>query len=139
MHQFVHTTLTVKEAAQVFRETGAKFINGKAKLIGALASLNGHETNGFFTPTFENDPFADLAEKPTFTIGVARAKVGFYGARAGEQDPVHMYVTDRGDYRELQFYSPVGMLGSGPAIRHLAMFVDAVLARDPQAQAGNAM
>lgn len=136
MHQTVNTQLTVEQAAQVFRETGEKFITGYAKTLGALASIYGHQTNGFFTPDFSNDPFAALAEAPTFTIGVARAKYAIGGARTGEADAVHMYVFDGEDSRELDFYSPHGMFSTGAAVKRLALFVDAVRARDPHAQVG---
>ena len=133
MHQIVNSRLSVTQAADGFRSAGAQLINGKAKLLRAFASMYGHDTNEFFTPDLTKDSFFQVGTRPALALGVARAKVGLYGARAGEQDAGHLYVFDHGEHRELQFFTPHGILGSSGAVKRLARFVAAVVAVDHQA------
>jgi hypothetical protein len=97
------SALTVAELAAWFKaavEVRNSGIGWSAKLV----SKGGKPE--FFTPKQGDDPFARFGPRPAFTVGVTMPRGGKFSG-SGERVTIHMYVTDAGERRHVDFYCPV--------------------------------
>jgi hypothetical protein len=124
------TELTVKQCADVFRRAAgdARGLNAKLTEVVAKAKGNG-DLVGFYTPTWDS-PFAAVDGVPDFAVGI-NILGPMHGAN-GPGTPVHMYVDDRGDRREVQLVSAHGLTGAVRSARLTRKVFDCFEATDPR-------
>jgi hypothetical protein len=124
----IHTALSVSDCAAVFEAMMSK---SGSRLGGFVASMKGINNSGFFTPT-NDSPFASLDDdKPTFTVGCSVPK--FVGGGDGRVATLHMYVWDRQERREVQFYAPHGIAGGAAAAKLVRKVLERFRQLDPSA------
>lgn len=132
----LETTLSVRDAADVFQGIANRARGLRSKFAERSARNRGNdEFHGFFTPS-NNSAFASLDEdQPDFTVGVGLAKGNVVsGAGGGDADIIHLYVWDRGDYRELELYSPYRALRRGRSVKLVQKFINGYQQVDQQLQ-----
>lgn len=111
------TSLTVKACGQRF-QSGIMNGRGPSAIIGGLtAKLLGGESLTWYTPE-DNSPFAALNDdRPTFSVGVAVPKA--QGAHQHGTN-VHMYIWDRGGYRDVVLAAHHSLTGGAHASKLIA-------------------
>jgi hypothetical protein len=123
------TQLSVKECAEAFKKGAADARTFGAKVGGVIAKLNRSDNSGFFTPK-DNSPFSELEEdKPAFAVGVFIPR--FANSAHGNVSAIHMYVWDRGDFREVVVMSPHTFGNGSLAKRQVKHVTNALRAADP--------
>lgn len=97
------TALTVSDLAAFFKSTAQARYDSLGRASRMALKGRGVE---FFTPEADDDPFAQFEERPAFAVGVTMPRGGSF---VGSAEPVtlHMYVTERGDRRAVEFTLPV--------------------------------
>ncbi|GAB3810408.1 hypothetical protein [Micromonospora zhanjiangensis] len=124
--------MSVKDCAAVFQEAAAAARGFGAALGGFAARVNRKDNSGFFTPT-DNSPFSSLDDdKPAFAVGVGIPK--FNAGAQGNVGTLHMYVWDRGDFREVQLFSPHGLGGGMHSAKLIRKAIDTFRAADQSAK-----
>jgi hypothetical protein len=112
------TSMTTRQCRDVFKKA-AGAANGKfGKAMELIPKAGGGTAGlmqaGFYEPTFDS-PFDARDGRPTLAVGTQ-----IYGlataARSGGT-PLHMYVFDRSDHREVQLVSAHGVTGGGGSRR----------------------
>lgn len=131
----MRTSMSVAQCAEVFQAAAGAARGLSAKVTDRTLQAMGNNESGFFTPTGADDPFAAIhGDKPAFEVGVLIRK--FYGGGAGAGTTVHMYVWDRGDYRDVTLYSPHDMFGSSRSGRMIEKFASTFQQADRRMAAG---
>lgn len=124
------TEMSVQECAQVFQAAVTKGRGIRSHIGGMAAKVAGSDESGFFTPR-DDGPFAALdTDPPAFTIGCNIPKMT--NSAAGACNTIHMYVWDRGNHREVEFYSPHGMLGGGSSAKLVRKAISRFQEADPK-------
>jgi hypothetical protein len=119
----VRTGMSVQDCGAAFQVAVSQGRGLRSHMGGFVSKVTGNDQSGFFTPT-DNSPFSALdADKPTFMVGCNIPKLT--NSAQGNATSIHMYVWDRGTHRDVQFFSPHGMLGGGASSK----IVNKVLAR----------
>lgn len=122
------TALSMKDLAQIFRETTESQRNVARKAFEVIAKVGGAgEAVGYYTPNFSS-PFAAVDGTPDFAIGVNIMK--FAGSAMGNGTHVHMYVDDGGDKRSVQLIAKHGLLDGGRAAKIARLYFENFQAAD---------
>lgn len=109
------TELSLAECAEVFRQGASDTRGVGVKLSETIAKVQGNgDQLGFYTPTFDS-PFAAIDGVPDFAVG-HNFMGPMHGAR-GAGIPVHMYVDECHDHRDVQLVSKHGLTGGPRAAR----------------------
>lgn len=104
----IRTTRSVDECEDIFCRVAEELMNAGSARVGRLVSrIAGNDDSGFFTPT-ESDLMGRDPDPPDLTIGVNLPKMA--GAAQGATKTVQMYVWDRGEWRDVEFYGPMSRL-----------------------------
>lgn len=122
------TSLSVKECADLFRQGWQTTRRTTARLTEMLDKVSGHGLADFYTPT-SDDPFASVDGVPDFSVGV-QVLGGIGGIRAGGT-PIHMYVFEGGERREVQLVSTYSVTGGIGAARVVRRFLEQFQGADP--------
>jgi hypothetical protein len=126
------TTMTTGQCGDVFKKAvGAaqgKFGKAMELIPKAAGGTAGLMQAGFYEPTFDS-PFDTVGKRPTFAVGTQ-----IYGlataARSGGT-PLHMYVFERSQRREVQLVSAHGLTGGGGSRRVVEKALAAFQVADP--------
>ena len=125
----VQTSLSVQECGRTFQEAVSRGRGIGSHMGGLVSKMSGNDNSGFFTPQ-DDGPFSALdADKPTFMVGCNIPK--FVNSASGNAATIHMYVWDRGAHREVEFFSPHGMMGGGSASKLIAKVIAGFRQADP--------
>jgi hypothetical protein len=123
------TSLSTKECADLFREGWQSTRRVTARVTEVLDKVTGQGLADFYTPTWDS-PFAAIDGVPDFSVGV-QVLGGIGGVRAGGT-PIHMYVFDRPDEREVQLVSTYTITGGTGAARVVRRFFEQFRTADPE-------
>ena len=112
------TSMTTQQCGEVFKKAAGtaqgKFGKAMELIPKAGGGTAGMMQAGFYQPTFDGT-FDALDEPPTFAVGTQIYGVATAGRSGGT--PLHMYVFDRSDHREVQLVSAHGLTGGGGSRR----------------------
>jgi hypothetical protein len=110
------TSLSVKECGMRFRSGIEKNRGTSAWIGGVAAKLMGGETLTWYSPQ-DDSPWAALNDDPpSFSVGVGVPKA--QGAHTNGTN-IHMYVWDRGRYRDVALLAHHSLMGGAHATKLL--------------------
>lgn len=109
------TSLSVEQCADTFRHGAgrARGLNARFSEVVAKASSS-RSLTGFYTPPPE-PPFALAGDAPALAVGI-NILGPMFGAN-GPSVPLHMYVDERADRRDVQIVASHGLAGGTRAAR----------------------
>jgi hypothetical protein len=123
------SNMSVEDCGQAFQMAVSRSRGIRSQMGGLVSKVAGHDNSGFFTPT-DNSPFSAVdSNKPTFMVGCNIPK--FTNSAGGNVATIHMYVWDKGTHRDIEFYSPHGLMGGGSAAKLVRKILAGFQQSDP--------